>query len=169
MISDDFEIKKPEKGEGKTFEPLPVGVYQVQVYDVNEVERNKYNSSEKEKALNFQFVVLDEKYRGRYVWKTISPVYNEGFEGGQPSWLYRLFKAVGVELSLPSPEDINNLVGKQIKVVVQHKTSKSTNNTYAVITDFLPIENELPEFEKKTEEDVKVDDIEEVDLDNIGF
>ena len=137
MISDNFKIKKVDVDE--QFELLPEGTYEVVIKDVNEKERTKYKSTETEMALNFEFEVVEGEYKGRLLWKTVSPVYNEGFEGGQPSWLYRILKACGVEVFEPTAKDINDLIGKNLKVVIEHKKSKD-GTIYSNIVSFLKSE-----------------------------
>ena len=151
MLDETFEVKKPEK---KDFTLIPEGIYEASIVDVNEKERRKYKSTETEQALNFQFEIEEGEYKGNYLWKMVSPVYNEGFEGGQPSWLYQIFRACGALVVEPTAQDINGLIGKRVKIIVKHKESKD-GNYYAIISDFLKSES--------SGEDL-LDDIEEEEL-----
>ena len=158
MISEDLKI---DTSENKEFELLPEDVYQVEIVDVNEVIRNKYQSTEQETALRFKFKILEGKYKNRLLFKTISPKWNEGFEEGQPSNLYVLMTTLGWKGGVPTAQDVNNLIGKQLRVLV--KIKKGKKGEYNAIEEFIKT-NKLVEKEKEEDDAPTIDDIEDIDL-----
>ena len=67
MINNDLEIKQNE--EKREFDVLPEDVYEAVIKDIKSVQKKKYLSEELEDVLNFEFVILDDKYKGRKLWK----------------------------------------------------------------------------------------------------
>jgi hypothetical protein len=92
-----------------------------------------------EKVLNFEFIVQDEGFNGRKLWKKIRPIINSGFEGGQPSMLFILVSAIvgkGEEREITA-EFLNTLIDKKVRVMVKNKEGKK--GTFSVVSDFLPV------------------------------
>lgn len=131
-----LEGKKVEISTGGNFDPVPVDKYTVQCIDVNLITQTKFESSEEEEVLNYKFAILDDKpmevtdgdgekekasTRGRYIWHRCRLVHSE------QSWLGKL--AIAVEGRSLTKEEIKDfdpesIVGKQLDILVAHKTSK---------------------------------------------
>lgn len=145
---------KFEKIEKKEYEPIPANVYQVQIGDISEKYKTpwgKPDAEEKELYLTFEFVILDGQYKGRKLWKDIRPVAPTPSEGGsfKPSWMYRLVSAVvGHPLSLAEginwgAEETNNLIGRQLRLIVNQTPKNAQGRSYNNITEVLPIDKEI--------------------------
>lgn len=151
MIHENFPVEKQEK---KEFPLLPENVYQCELVDVNLEEKPKYQEpNEKEKKFSFQFALLagvdkdGKSLRGRSIWKNFVPVYLYIGKNGKNS-LYQVIEALlGRELSLEeesflSTDFINNLVGKQARLIVKQTAGKD-GKVYSNIDSLLSIEGEL--------------------------
>ena len=125
-----------EKVEPKEFELIPPGLYDCIIENVDKVERTKYQSTATEEAIRFTFRILGGEFADRLLFKTVSPKWNAGFEGGQPSNLYVIMKAVRYHSdNVPTTEDINSSVGQEVKVYVKIKEGK--NGQYNVVDDVM--------------------------------
>lgn len=138
--------RKPDIKVGGDFSTVPADKYTVQVADVNfKVRFNKFKNEEVE-GLNFQFTILDDKpsedadgsTRGHYLWHFMSQSLSSR------SWLLKLARAVygrdltPEELNPSSPQFFNpeNLVGKQVDVMVTEDPSKDGTTTYNNIVSY---------------------------------
>jgi len=157
MLQSGFKTRQVQKGN---FPILPEDTYQAVIEDVNLVEQPVYESpGEKEEVLNFQFLILEEgEYAGQRVWKKVRPILNAGFDQGQPSWLYELSKAVMKALPNDkqleeglSAEDLNELIGKQARLIIKIKTSKK-GKEYNNITGILASKKDVDVPKLKTKE-----------------
>jgi len=125
--------KKVEIKTNEGFASLPADKYTVQIVDVNLVSQLKYQSTEEEEVLNYQFQILDENpmpevkgeekatTRGRFVWKRCRLALNSR------SHLGKLAAAVeGRTLTKEEAEkfDPESIVGKQLDVMVEQNPSK---------------------------------------------
>jgi len=161
MIEKSFQITP----QANDFKIIPEGTYQVIIDDVADKKQPIFSKpNQEETVLNFRFKILaDGEHKNRFVWKKVRPVISEGWSGGNPSNLFSILKAVGVE---PDPElmmtgtDLNSkFIGKQLTVVVKEKTSKD-GKIYNVVSDFLKVKNDLPQDqEPEKEEEIQVDDL----------
>jgi hypothetical protein len=141
-----IEVKKMEK---KKFDLLEEDIYEAEVLDVKEVE-DIYNDETQEK-IEFTFSILDEKYKGRRLWRKVNPWISDGKMSPRVSELYKILCALdsldwGAKET--SAEDINKLIGKKCRIVVKKETSKK-GNEYNKITDVL---------KSKLDKAVEVDD-----------
>jgi hypothetical protein len=135
----NFEMK-----EGKTFDPLPEDVYQVELFDIELQEKPSYNDKTvMEKVMSFQFVVLDEGgFRGRSIWKNFVPTYLYIGNNGKNA-LYQITEAIiarelkDEEIATFGSDFINKLVGYQCRVTVKNKESKE-GKFFSNIDTFLP-------------------------------
>ena len=115
------------------FAPLPADKYTVQIVDVNLVSQLKYQSTEEEEVLNYQFQILDNNpmpkvegeedatTRGRFVWKRCRLALNSR------SHLGKLAAAVqGRILTKEEAEkfDPESIIGEQLDVMVEQNPSK---------------------------------------------
>ena len=149
-----LEGKKVQVRVGGDFEPIPSDKYTCQITDVKLVEQHKYQSSEMEEVLQYQFQILDDKpivdqtgtvildddgnpktTRGRLLFKRMS--FNMG---GAKSWLNKLSIAVlGKELSKSEKEafDVESIVGRVIDVMTEQQPSSKDNSViYTNIISF---------------------------------
>ena len=145
---------KFEKMEKKVFEPIPANVYSVQVMDIKEKMKAPWGSpagsAETELNLTFEFGVLEGKYKGRKLWKDVRPVTPIPPESGmKASWLYRITSAIyGHHLTLNEgidfgPTEMNALIGRQLRIIVNQTPPNAKGNSYNNITEVLAIEGEL--------------------------
>jgi len=188
------------KEEGKTYPPLPKNVYQVELLDIKAEDKPKYkNPNEKETMLSFQFTLLsgrdesqekeeNKNLRGRNVWKNyVQPSLYIGKNGKNA--LYQIVEAINKrevtreeEATGLSGAYLNALIGKQLKVFIDHR--EKDGNIYDNITSFIPAETEMTpltaeEKEKamvkpKTDENQSADEqgteeITEIKVDDIPF
>ena len=146
------EIKKSE------FEVLPMDRYTCLITDVNLIQQQKFQSTENEDVLNYQFQVLDDKnmqnalgedvtVRGRLIWHRCRLAFNER------SWLCKLSKAViGRDLTR---EEINtldpeSLVGKQVDLMLEQNPSKDGQRMFNKVVVFSKNTKPLKPLEGQT-------------------
>jgi len=164
-----LEGKKVEIKTNEGFAALPADKYTVQIVDVNLATQLKYQSTEEEEVLNYQFQILDDNpmpevegeekatTRGRYVWKRCRLALNSR------SHLGKLAAAVeGRDLTKAEAEafDPESIIGKQLDVMVEQNPSKKDptiifNNiiSFNKVTkelEALPIEEKKSETVEKT-------------------
>ena len=147
--------KKMTVKVGGNYEPIPMGVYTVQIVDVNLINQMNPFKGITEDKLNYQMAVLDDlkmedgsSTRNRYLWIRCSMVLS------QKSWLLKLAKAVlGRELTKDEMDnfDPEALVGKQVMAMVEQKPSKDGTAIFNNILSFNHCAKELEkvEFEAK--------------------
>jgi len=152
-VSNNLKLTVPEK---KEFAPLPANIYQVQISDITEKLKRKWgapqDSEPTEEYLTFEFVILNEgEYRGRKLWKDVRPVPPTPSEGSgfKPSWMWRIVSAVeGHPLTFEQgvafgPEQVNALIGRQLRLIVNQTPKNAQGKAYNNITDVLPVEAEM--------------------------
>lgn len=148
MLSDNFKgLEKPQK---KEFTPLPEDTYQVQIADITDKTKPNFEG-EMATYLDFEFVILDQAYRGRRIWKDVRPLV-VGPRAKKASWLYLIVeKALGADAAQAVEKDeksldLKQLIGKQIRIVV-NQTQGRNGNTYNNIVQFLVVNEHLDPFE----------------------
>jgi hypothetical protein len=140
--------QKVEIKTGGNFDPIPMDKYTVQIVDVNLVTQLKFQSTEEEEVLNYQFTVLDDKEmevtsdggekatgttRGRNLWKRCRLAMNNR------SWLGKLAKAaLGRDLTKEEVAgfDPESIIGKQVDVMVEQSASKDGQKIFNNIVAF---------------------------------
>lgn len=149
MLSSNFKgIEKPER---KEFTPLPEDTYQVQIADITDKTKPNFQG-EMAVYLDFEFVILDQEFRGRRIWKDVRPIV-VGARSKKPSWLYLIIeKALGTETAQavekdPTRLDLLQLIGKQLRIMV-NQTEGKNGNTYNNVVQFLVTKEKLDPFEK---------------------
>ena len=156
MIKNQFRTPISSKGD---FENIPEDIYHCVIEDVNLEERQVYQSQDVEEVLNFKFTILEEgDFLGQKVWKKIRPILNAGWDGGSPSDLYELWKSAmkvlpniqQLEMGL-SGDEINSLIGEQLRVTVKIKTS-AKGKEYNKIEGFMSAKSKLPAPKLKSKE-----------------
>lgn len=135
---------KVEKKEGTNYDPLPENIYQVELLDITSENRPTYdtrnkpdNEKEYDTVFNFQFVLLNgkdksgESLRGRNIWANFIPSYLYISSKNGKNKLYEITEALlGHELTQKEEAEmdgqfLNSLIGKQVRVGVKNKASKS--------------------------------------------
>lgn len=172
MVNEDFTV---EKKEGKSFEPLPENIYQVELLDVNTEDRPTYDTRNKpdgekifEKVFNFQFTLLSgmdngQSLRGRNVWENFVPTYLYVSSKHGKNKLYEVIEGL-LGRSLTAEEEangisgkqINGLIGKQVRVGVKNK-KKADGKVFDNIEQYYPIETLINplSFEEREKAQVK--------------
>lgn len=165
-LPENFKLKIPEK---KDFELLPDDTYQVAITKLELKEGQPVYESktgEVEDRVEFEFTIVEDgPYKGRKLWKNVSTTMSAGSTGYSPSGLYKLFCAVN-RFSLSDEEaksveakDINEMLGKELRLVVKQEKSRK-GNTKNKIKDVLPLKNALPaSLPQEYAGDINVEDI----------
>lgn len=140
-----------KSAEQPDFKVMPDDVYQVKIMDIKLLENQPQykNPQVMEDQLKFEFLVTEEgEFKGTKLFsKNIRPVMNAAFAGGSPSTLYKIFCAVN-NITL-DPEaaktvtaaNINDMIGKEVRVRVKPTQSKATGKTYNNVDDYLPLKS----------------------------
>lgn len=144
---------KVEAPENKEFQAIPEDVYQVVIKDVDEKIMKKFKSEEEEAFYQFKFAVLDEgeNIQGQSLVAYCSRKWFGGNKKMQPSKLVTLIGAIYsfyyprlsvIELEAEdiTYQAINDLIGKQLRVMVKMNEDKTGNK----IVQFMGIKKELP-------------------------
>lgn len=162
-----LEGKKPNIKTTEGFAALPADKYTVQIVDVNLKTQLKYQSTEEEEVLNYQFQVLDDNpipeveegeqatTRGRYLWKAYRLALNSRSNLGKLAAAVEGRALTKAEAKQFDPETI---VGKQLDVMVEQKPStKDPEIIYNNVISHSKTVKELEPIpiEKKTNETVE--------------
>lgn len=167
-LTEEVTIEAGRKGEG--FTPVPAGIYQVVVSDVEKVDGTDYTTKQPVKQLQFSTTVIedgDEKGKRIMVWAGIKWFNGVSVKGQSmsPSKLYSFVKAIygyyhkqadlsALELSEINMGFLNDLIGKQLMLVVDENDGKNK------VTGFSSIKKELAsDLPEKRDESVDPDDI----------
>lgn len=156
---------KFEEKVGKSFEPLPEDVYQVELLDIELQEKPSYNDkSVMEKVLSFQFVVLDQderELRGRSIWRNFVPTFLYISSKHGKNALYQITEAI-IKKELTEEQKatfgsdyINKLIGYQCRVTVKNKEGKE-GKVFSNIETFLPVKTKLPALTEEEKEKARV-------------
>lgn len=147
----ESDFKFPQQ-ESKTFDPMPAGVYQVELTDIEERDGLDFNGNPA-KQMVFTFTVLDEgEHYGRKLWRQGT----KKFSGGtKPSNLFTILSGVCGKTFTKEECDkshewltagfLNSLVGKQNLVAVSQK-AKQTGGMRNVIDSIMPVKQDLPAY-----------------------
>lgn len=158
MLSQKVTVK-----QSGNYSVLPADKYQVLVVDVEDIMQNNPFKGKEELMLNYKFAILDEKEdadgattRGRFVWKRMSPSFNE------KSWLFKMANGVyGHTLSQEEKDSFDvekSVLGKQVCIMVEEKPSaKDSSMIFNNIISFSPIKKEMEpvEYTAKPSEVIK--------------
>jgi hypothetical protein len=153
-VPDSFSMNRGSTDTGK-YPLLPADSYQVVIKDIEEKKDQPVyqKPGETQDKLGFEFEIIEEgEYKGRKLWQDARPIISSGGDSNgkvfSPSTLYRLFCAVNnVKLSQDEADsvgakDINGLIGKQVRLVVQQKPNMK-GDLKNKITDFLPVKSQI--------------------------
>ena len=141
---------------GGAFATIDEGVYTAEIIDVDLLENviTAYSPDGKD-MLNFKFAILDDiaipardglpesTTRDRFLWHRMTPSLNE------KATMSKLVKAALGRV--PTPEEINSfnpeeLIGKQVQVVVVNNPSKDGTRTFSNIDNYIKATKQLPKF-----------------------
>lgn len=156
-VTDKMLDGKKVEIKASEFDPIPMDKYTTQIVDVNLITQLKYQSTEEEEVLNYQFAILDDKpmetssgekasTRGRFLWKRCRLTFNKR------SWLGKLaIAAIGRDLTKEeiADFDVESLVGKQVDVMVEQKESKDGTKIFNNVVTFNKTAKELEPMEEK--------------------
>lgn len=174
---------KVEKKEGTTYDPLPENIYQVELLDITSENRPTYdtrnkpdNEKEYDTVFNFQFVLLNgkdkagESLRGRNIWANFIPSYLYISSKNGKNKLYEITEALlGHELTQKEEAEmdgqfLNSLIGKQVRVGVKNKASKSdATKIYSNIETYYFADDLINALTDEEKEKATVKDKEEQD------
>lgn len=166
----DENLKVP-KEEAKIYPPIPKNVYQVQLLDITLKDAVGKFAKPGEKVFVFQFTLLAGKdgendLRGRNIWNNFVPTALYIGKNGKNA-LYQIVEAIQKREITQEEEAegltgafLNTLIGKQLKIFVDHKAKKDGNGVWDTITSYMPVEAELTLLsdDEKEEARVKVND-----------
>lgn len=158
-----------EKRETKEYPLLKNDIYQVELVDVNIEEKQKYQSSEMEEKLSFEFAVLAGKdveggeARLRLLAKNFVPTYLYISTKNGKNWLYKVVEAlIGRDLNKEeealgiSSKTLNYLIGKQCRVLLEKVASKKdATKFYSNISNILPADSEFTPLTYDEKEKIK--------------
>jgi len=171
MLQIERQYKKKEFPQQ---EPLPKGIYTVELLDIIEKEQPTWetrfkpeNEQEMEYVLNCKFGILDAEYRGRFIWMNYVPTYFHISKKNGKNKLFRMVEALQ-ERDLTQVEIVegfntqfmNGLIGKQCQVIVE--PNEKNDKVFDKITDLLVSKNKkesLNPTEAQTEKELTAEDI----------
>jgi hypothetical protein len=110
------------QNEGKDFEVIPEGLWNVQVVDLELKKDQEGYQGKKVDKIYIRTGILDEELRGKSLMHFVSKAYTAGWDKGSPSKLYEFCCAVyGQNLNDEDKMDLNTLIGGKLKMLVKHK------------------------------------------------
>lgn len=146
MLSNTVTITKPSD---TITDQVPADIYQIALTDVSEVDGTDYQTHEPIKQFKFIGKIVDEgDYQGKVISFFTSPSWFNGGKSSKPSKLFNLYKTVYAfydkakkpdEIPVITAEDVNGMVGKQIRV-----TTEVNKNGWPKVTSFTTIKKEIP-------------------------
>lgn len=138
-IDSSYAMPKAEK---KVYELLPDDVYETRIKDIEKIISTfKDDDGNDREVFKFTFSLEDPAYPNRLVFKEVAPFAYVSKKG--PSILLSIFNAVAKrdltqeEYEAIGPAQVNDLIGKPLRVNVGHKTS-GAGNDYNLVKSFLP-------------------------------
>lgn len=158
MLTSPLSITKKDPIE-KEYKPLPEELFQVEFFDVSESRNVTWDTKqlppdqqEFETVLSAQFVVLEGEHRGRSVWVNYIPTNFFISKKYGKNKLYQIVEGLlGREITINDYAEmekdavtyINNLIGKQCRVLLKTSISKKGNpfsdvQAYRVAKELLP-------------------------------
>lgn len=151
-VTEGFGAESPANRDWK---PVPEGVYQTVIKDIEVKDTQKYQSEEMTTQYLFKLVILDGKNEDSKLQMVVAYVSRSFFKGNSQKGfnqsklvaftksLYKFYYPK-LDVMLLEAEDmtdavINDMIGKQIKVVVKLNADETSNK----VTDFMAIDEEL--------------------------
>lgn len=130
---------------------LEDGTYQVVIKDINDFTGRNYKTGEPEEQYQFDLEVLDEENKGHTIKVWTSKKYSAAKDGRAESKLFAISKKALGRIVNADELDLNDLIGKQIKVVVTRYENESGYERNKVVS-FLEAKKEMPVTEKEVVE-----------------
>lgn len=147
----------------KLYDPLPQDTYQVEILDITPEVETFQKTGETRNVLKLTSVVLNEdfdftgpengeqKARGRRVWFSVPeiPLYAPR-TGGRPTSLYTFVSNVmGHPLTRQECQQFSPemLLNKQVKIIVDQRTSKTNGKVYNKVTGTMQIRKDMKPFD----------------------
>lgn len=122
------------------YDPLPAGIYVAEVTDGEERTSGEDAKHPGATYIAWEFTIQDEEYEGRKAW------LNTSFVEKARGLLKGFLLGVGYdEATLDSPEfevDIDDIVGRQCKLVVSVGTNPKTKEANNSVKRVLPLDDE---------------------------
>jgi hypothetical protein len=149
-LSKDVELKTPEK---KDWPLIPEDVYQVEITDLT-AEESDYMGQKKE-VFKFEFTIIEDgEHYGRKLWKRGSRVSPIPYKNGKNPLTWRVASAVAKHALTEEEgkayiiDDMNALIGKQLRVTVSVTEPKPDGKQYNNVDSFLPAKGNAPAFDE---------------------
>jgi hypothetical protein len=149
-LDPNTELKTPEK---KDWPVIPEDVYQVQITDLT-AEQSEWKG-EKKDVFKFEFTIIEDgAHYGRKLWKKGSRVAPLPSTNNKAPLTWKVASAV---LKHPLTEeegksfkiaDMNNLIGKQLRIGVSVTAPKEDGKQYNNVNSFLGAKVQLPPFDE---------------------
>src|SRR3990167_686230 len=148
---------KPRRSEKQEFELLPEDIYEVKIISIEDKEREKYQSEEKETVMQFIFEIVEGEFKGRKLWEFATQSLFGGATGLNASKLYLILCAAyeksytEEQLSEITTESVNRLEGKNLRVVVKQTiNSKCDKRNKIAVYLRTKTANNIPIIENET-------------------
>lgn len=154
MLNNTVQITAPQD---TLSDKIPADVYQIQLTDVQEREGTDYKTGEPKKQLRFAGNIVTGDEKGKTITFFSSTSWFNGGQNSKPSKLFNLVKNVyayyhkDIEVkTLPiiTVEDVNALIGKQVRV-----STEESEKGWPKVTSFMPIKKEY-EYKEELSEDI---------------
>lgn len=144
-------MKTPEK---KDWPVIPEDVYQVEITDLT-AEEAEWKGQKKD-VFKFEFTIIEDgAYYGRKFWKKGSRVSPCPSDNNKAPLTWKVASAV-LKHSLTKDEgksftiaQMNNLIGKQLRVGVTVTAPKEDGKQYNNVESFFMVKGDLPVFDEK--------------------
>lgn len=128
------------EGVGTGFEPLPAGIYLAEVSDGEEREAGPDAKYPGTTYVAWEFTIQDEEYQGRKAW------LNTSFTERAKPLLKSFLLGVGYDEETMNANDfevdIDEIVGRQIKLVLKIGTNPKTKEKNNSVARVLPLDEE---------------------------
>lgn len=165
MLNNTVEFTTPQE---TIIDQIPADVYQIIITDVKEAQGTDFKTGEPKNQLRFTADVVEGDEAGKTISFFTSYSWFSGGKNAKPSKLYNLFKTIYAhyqpeakvdDLPLVTASDVNDLIGKQLRVTVE-----VSEKGWPKVTSFVSIKKELAYKPVEPKDDINVDDI----PDNLG-
>jgi len=128
------------QNSGNNFEPLPNGMYNVEVVDIT-LEQDVVGFEGKvSDKFYIRMGILDESQRGKLVMHFVSTAWTAGWDKGSPSKLWEFACAITRQtLNDEDKFDVNSLIGQRLQVIMKKKLDKK-GKTWSNVVEVMEIE-----------------------------
>ena len=160
MLNNTVAFTTPQE---TIIDQVPADVYQVAITDVTETTGTDFKTGEPKSQLRFVAEIVEGDEKGKNVSFFTSYSWFNGGKNAKPSKLFNLFKTIYAhylpdikvnDIPLVSAQEVNDLIGKQLRVTVEE-----TEKGWPKVTSFVAIKKEVKYKAEVKDDDVNVDDI----------